>query len=456
MFKRYGMLCAVLSAAILAACSGGSGSPSTNVLFGNNVAVPGWGAGILASFDLGTVDGARGRYYLTDRTNNAVDVIDTRSNTLIAQVKGTGALAFKGLVLASTGAADSAHSGPNGINIIPGTNKIYVGDAGAVKIMDASTNTITASVKVSNTVPAPRADEACVDTDDNLYMIASPEEVVPFYTVFSTLTDQVLARITFIDPAGNPSAGIEQCAYDKISKNFYTNNDGTTANPSGELTLIPAAAVKALIAGGPQNSGVACTGPFTGALAGMTDTTGITNICANISSLAGVQIASQGLCEPKGLDLGPGNDLIVVCSQTTGAYATGTRLTSLIFNRANLATPPVVVPFGGGDQVAYDAATNRYYITGTNWTPSGGKGATGATLTPSMGIVDAATRQVVTTVRTGFGSHSVAVDGVTRQAYVPFAALPPPPPVTAASRICADGCPGFPNGGVSVFATGQY
>ena len=365
MLKRSWLLLAALSTALLGACSGGTGSGNTavpNLAPNADIAIPGWGAGILASFDLGAVDSTNGLYYFTDRTNSAVDVINMRDYSVVAQIKGTGALAFKGIAKNSSGAVNNGLSGPDGINLIPGANKIYVGDAGAVKILNTASNTITANIPVTTTVPPPRADEGCVDADDNLYMIASPEEVVPFYTVFSTLTDTIVARITFLDPAGNPSGGIEQCAYDPGTKNFYTNNDGTTANPHGELTLIPAAAIKALIAAGPSSTGVACTGPFTGALAGMTGPAGITTICANYTTLSpAVTVASQGLCEPKGLALGPGNDLIVECSQTTGFYAVGTALTSLIFDRTNITAPPVVVPFGGGDQLAYDAATNRYY-----------------------------------------------------------------------------------------------
>lgn len=445
MLRRSWLLFAALSTSVLVACSGGGGggggavpSSTPNI----DIAIPGWGAGILASFDLGAVDSANGLYYFTDRTNSAVNVINMRTHAVVTQIKGTGALAFKGIFKNSSGAVNNGFSGPDGINLIPGTTKIYVGDAGSVKVIDTTTNTITKNIPVSTSVPAPRADEACVDTDDNLYMIASPEEVVPFYTVFSTLTDQIVARITFLDPAGNPSGGIEQCAYDRNTKNFYTNNDGTTANPHGELNVIPAAAITALIAAGPTMSGVACTGPFTGALAGATGPTGITTTCANYTTLSpAVTVASEGLCEPKGLDLGPGNDLIVECSQTTGFYPTGTALTSLIFNRANIAAPPVVVPFGGGDQLAYDRVSNRYYLTGSNQSTTGTKAAAGANLAPTMGIVDAATKAVVGTVRTGAGAHSIAVDGVTGQIFVPY----------AASLNCADGCPGFPNGGVSVF-----
>src|SRR6266446_2337089 len=63
-------------------------------------------AGGLYSFDISWVDQATHRYYLADRSNNTVDIVDTTSNTLIFRL-GTGT--FAGF----TGA--NATSGPNGV-----------------------------------------------------------------------------------------------------------------------------------------------------------------------------------------------------------------------------------------------------------------------------------------------------------------------------------------------------
>ena len=58
----------------------------------------------LKAFDIGWVDPARARYYLADRSNAAIDVIDTTENSVVAQIGG-----FKGF----TGKNDT--SGPDGI-----------------------------------------------------------------------------------------------------------------------------------------------------------------------------------------------------------------------------------------------------------------------------------------------------------------------------------------------------
>jgi parallel beta-helix repeat protein len=148
--KRYlkdGVVCAALL--LLAGCGGSydSASPLLNQAAGN-VSVPNVTAGTNFSFDLGTV--LNGKYYLTDRNNKAVDVIDTYSLQL-TQIKGTGADAFVGV------GANNGVSGPDGINNITGSSLFYVGDVNNVRIVDSATGTVLKSIKVGNT--GFRADE---------------------------------------------------------------------------------------------------------------------------------------------------------------------------------------------------------------------------------------------------------------------------------------------------------
>src|ERR1700716_2195088 len=63
----------------------------------------------ITSFDISFVDPVTGYYILGDRTGNAVDVIDTATNTLIMQ-------AGKGLFKGATGNNDT--SGPDGVLIV--------------------------------------------------------------------------------------------------------------------------------------------------------------------------------------------------------------------------------------------------------------------------------------------------------------------------------------------------
>src|SRR6266581_4646095 len=129
----------------LCGCGGGDEGEAHSV---GTIAVPGLtGPGNTASFDLGTVTNTSpGHYYFTDRNNAAVDVIDTATNTLIAQIKGTGANAFSGCRNAAGAPVDCAsangrRSGPNGLDPITAT-KIYAPDVDAVRVIDTTTLTV--------------------------------------------------------------------------------------------------------------------------------------------------------------------------------------------------------------------------------------------------------------------------------------------------------------------------
>jgi hypothetical protein len=348
--------------------------------------IPGVGIGSNFGFDLGLVVG--NRYYVTDRNNAAVDVFDTANSTLITQIKGSGATAFSGVGLNSKGGVDNSISGPDGISAVG--NLLYVGDVNSVKVVDPASQQVVKTIVVGNS--GKRADEGCADATHGMYMISTPEADTPFATFINTATQAVVAQVTFTDPAGAPSAGLEQCRYDSASDTFYVNNDGTTANPHGELVAIPGASIRAIAPGA----------------------------TANYTALTGVRAYGEGNCDPTGLAFGPGNDIAVNCREGT----TGAPLLVQIMDRTNgniLAS----VNAGGGDQLEYDTATNRYYSGASRWTASGKAGTNGACsaaspCTPVLAIIDAASRTVVAQLPSGNNAHSVAVDPVTFKAFLPI------------------------------------
>ena len=373
-----------IGVALLAtACGGGGASGPTQL--GAVAPIAGVGVGTNFGFDLGLVSG--NRYYFTDRNNGAVDVFDTATSAQVGQIKGTGANAFAGLALTSTGGVDNSRSGPDGLNLVG--NLLYAGDVNSVKVIDPSTQQVVNTITVGTS--GRRADEGCVDAVHGMYMISTPEADTPFATFINTATQQVVAQVTFTDPAGNPGAGLEQCRYDSATDTFYVNNDGTTANPHGELTALPGASIRAIAAGG----------------------------TVNYTQLAGMRAYSEGNCDPTGLAFGPGNDIAVNCREGT----TGAMLLVQIMDRSNgniLAS----LNAGGGDQLEYDSATNRYYSAASRWTASGMASTNGACsaaspCTPVLQIIDAAARTVAMRLPTGNNAHSVAVDAVTFKAFVP-------------------------------------
>lgn len=406
-----------VAALILAGCT------DTGPRLVADVPVPNVTTGTSFSFDLGVVDSAAGRYYFTDRNNKSVDVIDTKTNQLVAQIAGfAGCFTPAGAPVANCAGADNSQSGPDGINLIPGTNFIYVGDVGTVRVIDKTSNTVVKSIPVANGGGANaklRADEGCFDPDDNIYMISSPEQTPPFSTFISTATQTVVAKITFPD-----SAGLEQCAYDSGTKTFLVNNDGSTPNPDGEVDVIPASFVTAFT--GSVAAGVPLPAP---------------------SGTNGFKVFPEGDCDPTGLVLGPGNDMAISCREGT----VGSPLNVLIMDRTS-GTVLATVNGGGSDQITYDSVTNRYFAASSRWNASGKVINAGGTCsaanpcTPVLNIIDAASRKLVGQISTGNNAHSVAVSGSDHKAFVPYS--------SATSPAGCSGCAtNYPAGGVSIFST---
>jgi hypothetical protein len=135
---------------------------------------------------------------------------------------------------------------------------------------------------------------------------------------------------------------------------------------------------------------------------------------------------SEGNCDPTGLALGPGKDIAVSCREAT----TGAPLLVQIMDRTT-GSILASVNAGGGDQLEYDASTNRYYNAASRWTASGkastnGACSTASPCTPVLAIINAATRALVTQLKSGNNAHSVAVDSVTGKAFLPASSGPSP------------------------------
>jgi hypothetical protein len=418
---RRSIVGAVIAATLLlGGCGGGGGGGnSSNAGPKALIAVPNVKAGTNFSFDISEVDSARGRMYFTDRNNKSVDVIDIKTNTFLKQIMG-------GFAGCNTGptcvGASNPKSGPDGINRIPGTTFLYVGDVNSVKIIDTQTDTVVNTIAIGGS-SGNRADEGCYDPDHKIFMIASPDEAIPFATFIDTTTQKIIATLFFTDPGtglgGHASAGLEACVYDHGTASFLVNNDGSTANPDGEVDVIPAAAI---LVGTPAAP--------------------VTLTLPAIAPGNGFKVFPLGNCDPTGIDLGPGTDLVVACRQNTG------QLTTQILNRTNGAVL-ATINFGGSDQVVYDPSLNRYYLGASRWTANGlSAGSAGCSAvspcTPVLGIIDAVTRTLIATPQSGNNAHSVTVDATTHQVYMPYSSAAAPPGCSTCSNV--------PDGGVMVFA----
>jgi DNA-binding beta-propeller fold protein YncE len=100
---------------VLAACGGSNDNSNSTPHLITNIAVP-YSASPAFSFDISYAD--QGKYFLADRNNKAVDVVDTATNKLVAQIPG----GFAG------NGATTTDSGPDGLIGLPGTSTLFVGD----------------------------------------------------------------------------------------------------------------------------------------------------------------------------------------------------------------------------------------------------------------------------------------------------------------------------------------
>jgi DNA-binding beta-propeller fold protein YncE len=197
--------------------------PSTTVRIAK-IGIPGKP---LKAFDISWVDAPSGHYYLGDRSNGAVDVIDGLTNTVSAQIKG-----FVG----ATGKNDT--SGPDGVVVTFSNKELWAGDGDStVKVVDLGSNSIVATISTGGKF---RADELAYDPKDNIILVANNADDPPFGTLISVPTRQVLKRITFTDSTN----GAEQPQYDPVTGMFYISVPATNTSPGGEIDVIDPVGMK--------------------------------------------------------------------------------------------------------------------------------------------------------------------------------------------------------------------
>jgi len=334
----------------------------------------------LVVFDISFVDPATQLYYLADRSDKAVDVVDAKRNVFVRQIRAN----FKGF----TGNNDT--SGPNGV-VVSG-HFLFVTDANSrIVSIDLRTDTVISDVSTGG-APGLRADELAYDPDDGLLLPVNNADSPPFATLIKVDKQSgkltVGKKITFV----NATNGAEQPVWDAGTGRFYISipevngnvSDGAVGriNPNGTLeTLFP-----------------------------------VKN------------------CQPAGLSLGPRQDLLLGCSVIfdtagnpwTAAGATTAAPSQIVMDARTGSIDRVVKGVGGSDEVWFNEGDGRYYTASRN-NPSG----------PVLGVIDADDQrlvQVVPTVNRAPGTgHSVAVNPHNNHVFVPL-------PANNVFPTCLDGC----------------
>jgi hypothetical protein len=209
----------------------------------------------LTSFGGGWADSALGRYYLADRSNRSLDVVDTHQNALVDRIGG-----FVG----ETNSAGT--SGPNGV-VSTSPHELWVADGDStVKVVDLASGTLN---DVVGTGGKARADTLAYDPIDDIVVASDDADHPPFLAFISVPTHKVLGRVLIADA----TAGIQQSVYDPAMRLFYTAIPATRTDTGGQIRLYNA------------------TLQFEGAV-------------------------PLPACGPHGLALGPDHQLLIGCSAT--------------------------------------------------------------------------------------------------------------------------------------------
>ena len=173
---------------------------------------------------------------LGDRTNQAVDVIDTNSNSLVAQLVGTppfaGAVASANC--ASPGGGNDC-SGPDGVIIVK-SNEVWAGDGNStVRVFDLASHAQTHNISTGGTF---RADEMCYDSVDDLVMVANNADTPPFASIIPrsgphAYTAAFKIKFDGTNNAPNSNNGAEQCQWSPRTGKFYISIPGIVGGING-------------------------------------------------------------------------------------------------------------------------------------------------------------------------------------------------------------------------------
>lgn len=381
------------SGAALAAPCQGPGAPSTTeTKCFTTVAIPG---NPLVSFDISWVNPDRAEYYLADRSNAGIDIIDTQNLAFKRTIGG-----FVGIVLnGAKTAVDNNHSGPDGVT--SHGRWLYAGDGDStLHVIDLNAPSIAATKQKLNTGGTTRLDEMALTTDGKILLAANNAEDPPFATLYNANGDNPVSNVTKIikisvDSAILPAGfglSLEQPAWDPKTQRFYTSIPIIADNPTGCNY-------------GQLSGAITCDGGML-----VTDPTAPTGIEGAFDETTNTGVVPLHACGPNGATVGPHANLLLGCTPNNNPSDT----TQLVINAVtkNYAN---IGGITGSDEVYFNSGDRRYY-TGS----SGAIKPASSTLGRGsvLGVIDG-TSVLIETIPQSSGSHSVATDSKRNLIFVP-------------------------------------
>jgi hypothetical protein len=365
------------------------------------------GGGIFKTFDISFFDPATGLDYVADRSNAAVDVFAAPSDTFVTRIGGTpptfaGQQFMPNPMPPPALVANNAASGPDGVQVVNmGTqHQVFVGDSPSL-LWSFNINPPTNAPTFGTAFPTLstggkfRVDEMSFDPIDNTLLVANNADTPAFGTLINAKTGAVI-NPSIIVTQGGSGGGLEASDFNPVTKTFFL-------------------AVPQINNGNGPQGGVAEINPKTGAVIRVID-------------LAAIGACPSG-CSPSGLAAAK-NGQILIGDANSGAP--GSTTGAMIIDPTG-ATVKVIATFpnvNGIDQVWYDPTTNKWFLAAGNNglipnVPGSNK--------PELVIIDAATDMITQIIQTTAGDHSVSVDPLTGEIFVPISA-------NGAPSVCPSGC----------------
>jgi PEP-CTERM motif len=331
--------------------------------------------GVFSSFDISYFDPLTQLDYVADRSNAAVDIFSAQTNSFVGRIGGTCCL-FSGQT------ATTSTSGPDGVQVInlPGQHQVYAGNGPSNLLGFNIGPTPTTNTQFTNTFTSGkfRVDEMSFDPNTNRLLVANNADSPAFASLIDAKTGAII-KGNIVIPGAAPGDGMEASDYSSKTHTFFV------ALPS---------------IGGDKSGGVAEIDPTTG------------NVL-RVISLAALGITSYS---PTGLAISKTGQILLGNGNSTG---------QTVILDPTAASPLVkVLNVTGEDQVWFDPTTGRWFLA-ARFNPGGAV----------LGIVDSNTDTLSQLVKTTFNDHSVSVDPISGEVFVPLGADP-------TNTICPNGCIG--------------
>ncbi|MDQ2778924.1 MAG: PEP-CTERM sorting domain-containing protein [Pseudomonadota bacterium] len=346
-------------------------------------------AGTFVGYDLSVFDPTTQLYYLTDRSNNGIDVFSAATNSYITRIG-------EGLLSGATASNDIA--GPNGITIanVAGGKLLIAGDGtssyrafnlGADGLTVIGSPTTVSTAVAGSPMPPNRVDGVAFAPTTNTVLAANNASNPGFVTLVNNSNNTVIRSINLNGTGGYPNVngdGVEATIFNSARGTFFV-----------AVPLFNGAGAGGVIELNASNGNLVNTYDF------------------NAMGLAGG-------CGPTGMAQGNGATMVVACGNNPTAQ-------TILLNPTGAGTIHSITQVAGGDQVSFDPVRNVFFVAARY--QAGG---------PVLGVIDGDTGSWLQNLGITFNDHSVAVDPVSGEAFVAFGAST----ASHANPYCAAGCIG--------------